>query len=631
MACMIPETLLDFDPQAREDLVFNALKTGLDDNYLVFHSCPVNQTGRDGTFYEKEVDFVVYHRAKGILCLEVKNGAGISYYGGVWRYSSGQPMPHGGPFKQAQLERITVCNLLATRGEEAAVLRGDERFRDIGRRCKVVWGVWFPGMARAALDRVASPPEAPRDRVLSIEDLEPSRVQAAVDALFSVDLPNGLRTRLDDADNRWILDEVLAPRIPGLCPSKRVRVDFDEIVYRQLIREQMRVLDFLDGQHSAVINGMAGTGKTFVAIERTRRCAARGERTLYLCFNTALRDYLKADFGNVHRALAGKVDFKTLDDFVAAYAGVLPGDFLKRPKEERLDLQTARYAKAVQRLRAEPSQFPYTQVIVDEGQDCAIAYIEQSGIMDALKETVTAKKNKTGNDSSFFMFYDAFQLVSFRSDDLAELPRVIRESDCKLTLYKNCRNTHSIANAAARGILGGDREPEMAAGALPGLKPDVVFLEPGMKSEDYAAAVGRRLKDLRDGYASDDIVVLSCSPYGEGHSRLEKKLSAKGAGVRTFNQAYRFSTYRKFKGLDAPVVVLVDVDKSAFVGAQGSMPFYEGASRARQRLVVFASMDDADCAEVVRAYSGESSPAPVDRAKAKFAELFHLVAGSPAE
>ena len=85
MACMIPETLLDFDPQAREDLVFNALKTGLDDNYLVFHSCPVNQTGRDGTFYEKEVDFVVYHRAKGILCLEVKNGAGISYYGGVWR------------------------------------------------------------------------------------------------------------------------------------------------------------------------------------------------------------------------------------------------------------------------------------------------------------------------------------------------------------------------------------------------------------------------------------------------------------------------------------------------------------------------------------------------------------------
>ena len=102
MSHMIPETMLEFDPQGREDLVFNALKVGLGDGYWVFHSCSVNQTGRDGSFYEKEIDFVIYHREKGILCLEVKNGSGISYYGGIWRYSSGQPMPHHGPFKQAQ-------------------------------------------------------------------------------------------------------------------------------------------------------------------------------------------------------------------------------------------------------------------------------------------------------------------------------------------------------------------------------------------------------------------------------------------------------------------------------------------------------------------------------------------------
>ena len=53
MAHMIPESMLEFDPQGREDLVFNALKTGLGDGYWVFHSCSVNQTGRDGAFYEK--------------------------------------------------------------------------------------------------------------------------------------------------------------------------------------------------------------------------------------------------------------------------------------------------------------------------------------------------------------------------------------------------------------------------------------------------------------------------------------------------------------------------------------------------------------------------------------------------
>lgn len=622
MARMIPETMIDFDPQGREDVVFNALKTGLGDDYWVLHSCNVNQTGRDGSFYEKEIDFVVYNRDKGILCIEVKNGRGISYYGGVWRYSSGQPMPHHGPFKQAQLERISICNLLSKRGEETSVIKGDDRFRDIGRRCKVVWGVWFHGMAGGDVDHISFPPETPRERILSMDDLAPGRVQRAIDRLFTVETAHGLKTRLDDVDDAWILNEVLVPSIPGLCPSKRSQIDFNEIVYKMLIQEQMRVLDFLDGQHSAVINGMAGTGKTFVALERARRCAARGERTLYLCFNTALRDYLEQEFGNANRDFADKVDFKTLDDFVATYAGPLPDNLRKITKAKALELQSTRYAKAVQCLRSDPSRITWTQIIVDEGQDCAISYIEQSGIMDVLKGTVVAKKNKTGNVSSFFMFYDAFQLVSLRANDTAELPRVIREADCKLTLYKNCRNTHSIAHAATSGILGVGKYPEMAAGALLGIKPELIFVDPNAIPEDYSAVVANRIGKLREDFSASDIVVLSCSPYGDGHSRLEKKLTPRGDNRRMFNQVYRFSTYRKFKGLDASVIVLVDVDRNAFVGTHNAMPFYEGASRARQRLVVFASMSDDDCSEVVAAYSEDGKVVSCENARSAFAEIF---------
>ena len=624
MAHMIPEAMLEFDPQGREDVVFKALRDGLDDGYWVLHSCNVNQTGRDGSFYEKEIDFVIYHREKGILCLEVKNGRGIAYYGGRWRYSSGQPMPHRGPFKQAQLERISVCNLLARRGEETAIIKGDERFRDIGRRCKVVRGVWFHGMAKEDIDHIGFPPESPRDRILSMDDLDPARVRAAVVRLFESETAHGFRTCLDDADDKWILDEVLTPNSPGLCPSKRSQAGFNEIVYKQLIQEQMRVLDFLDGQRSAVINGMAGTGKTFVAVGRARRCAMRGERTLFLCFNTALRDCLCAEFEAANRDLADKVDFKTLDDFVAAYSEPLPDDIHTLPKDGLIALQLDRYAKAVRVLRSDPSQFPYTQVIVDEGQDCAISYIEQSGIMDALKYAVAAKNGKTEHAPSFLMFYDAFQLVSLRAGDTAELPRVIREADCKLTLYKNCRNTHSIAESAASGILGAGKHPEMAAGALPGVRPELVFVDPKTVADDYIMAVDRRIGKLQEEFSTDDIVVLSCSPHGDGHSRLEKKLSPKSRAGRMFNGVFRFSTYRKFKGLDAPVVVLVDVDKSAFVGAHKAMPFYEGASRARQKLVVFASMSDEDCAEVAVAYAGRNGAVSSTDARAKFADLFYL-------
>ena len=85
MAHMVPEEMLDFDPKSREDVIFKALRKGLDDKYWVFHSFSVNQTSLNGAFYEKEVDFLVYHREKGILCIEAKNGSGISYGGGEWR------------------------------------------------------------------------------------------------------------------------------------------------------------------------------------------------------------------------------------------------------------------------------------------------------------------------------------------------------------------------------------------------------------------------------------------------------------------------------------------------------------------------------------------------------------------
>lgn len=81
MAHMIPQEMLEFDPKSREDVIFKALRKGLNNDYWVFHSFNVNQTSRD-VFYEKEVDFLVYHRDKGILCIEAKNGHGISYRDG---------------------------------------------------------------------------------------------------------------------------------------------------------------------------------------------------------------------------------------------------------------------------------------------------------------------------------------------------------------------------------------------------------------------------------------------------------------------------------------------------------------------------------------------------------------------
>lgn len=606
MAHTIPEQIVDFDRASREDVIFRALKNGLGDDYWVFHSLSVNQTSTNGVFYEKEIDFVVCHREKGILCLEAKNGAGISYGEGEWRYSSGLTMPHRGPFKQVQLERVSVCNLLTRRGEETAVLDGNGAFRDIASRCKVVWGVWFHGMSKKDVDAIDLPPEAPRDRILTMDDLAEDCLQESIDRLFDTEVPSCVETNLSDQDVDWLIHKVLSPSIANMAPSAKGGTQFSEIIYSQLIREQAKVLDFLEGQKSAVINGMAGTGKTFVALERTRRCALRGEKTLYLCFNTALRDFLKADFAVSNSGLSGMVDFMTLDDFVGTLSSPLPKDLKSISRAEILELQTRRYTTAAEQLLDRLGHFGYTQVVVDEGQDCAIGFIETSGLMETLRDVVVAQENPGGFTSSFFMFYDAFQIVSLGVRTKAELPQVIRDSDCKLTLYKNCRNTSSIASAAAKGVLVSGKEPEMAAGALEGNVPEVHFIDPEASPDVLAAAVSSCLAQLRKSFRTEQIVILSCAPGGKGRSILEPKLKVRTeTKERFFNQVYSFTPYRKFKGLDAAAVVLVDVDADAFCGKQGAMPFYEGASRARQKLVVFASMSDADCSEVLHHFADE--------------------------
>lgn len=60
----------------------------------------------------------------------------------------------------------------------------------------------------------------------------------------------------------------------------------------QLLHEQYRLLDFLEEQNSAVINGAAGTGKTMIAVEKARRHSINGEKVLFMCYNRLLCDYL---------------------------------------------------------------------------------------------------------------------------------------------------------------------------------------------------------------------------------------------------------------------------------------------------------------------------------------------------
>ena len=51
----------------------------------------------------------------------------------------------------------------------------------------------------------------------------------------------------------------------------------------------------------------------------------------------------------------------------------------------------------------------------------------------------------------------------------------MNDFDCKITLYKNCRNTINIANASLRLI--NERSPKMKEGSVPGPSVRVLFAD----------------------------------------------------------------------------------------------------------------------------------------------------------
>lgn len=90
-----------------------------------------------------------------------------------------------------------------------------------------------------------------------------------------------------------------------------------------------------------------------------------------------------------------------------------------------------------------------------------------------------------------------------------------------------------------------------------------------------------------------DIIILTCST-------LEKSLVASEVTDEMYRGKYPFTTCRKFKGLEKDAVILVDVDEQIFLNEKKKLLFYVGASRARLRLSIVASMDEKECGNVVK-------------------------------
>lgn len=551
MARMIPSKgAREHNPRSREGAIYAALET-LDDSCTVVHSMNLVSVANSAV-RENEADFILFNKDKGIICFEAKAGQ-ITYRDGEWLYSDGRPMKHGGPFNQAQNIKFRLMDEMRGKGLGQAL-----------KRCKLFHTVWFPSITQSDISQIALPEEADKQLILTKDDLDdPS---ASIERILSLEVANKEQD-LTEVQARDIIEKILCPEF-HVAPTARTSYDFDDIVFSRLLESQINILNFLQEQRSAVINGVAGSGKTLIAVEQAKRMSARKERVLFLCYNKLLGEDIK-------RRCQGHeyIDVYTLDGFSYKICGEIDYDALN----------TA--------LIKKPNAFPYKHIVIDEGQDFGSTAKDtsKSDLLDTLR-LLTEEAEGT-----FYLFYDKFQLVQGSG-----LPDFINEADCKLTLWINCRNIFNIAKCSIKA-LDGNLSCKINDSTPDGAVPKMVS---SCDVDEQIAFVDRYIGELKSSGLTD-IVVLTCKT--EESSIVSLVFTGAQGGKRWRNTGIPVYSCRRFKGLEADAVILVDVTADLWVEYSNDsvfkpkpgLIFYTGASRAKHELRIVCDMGPDDFAEVV--------------------------------
>ncbi|MGV0853870.1 NERD domain-containing protein [Mycolicibacterium phlei] len=520
---------------ASERSTYQALIDQLEPNDLVVPGQRVTDHLKD-----HEVDFVVAIEGAGIVCIEVKGGE-VWHDGEAWRQIRGGRERTIHPVRQAReacyalrdfVEKDPRWTQGRLRWDHIVVLPNTELPDDFGL------------------------PDCPRWKVIDRNDLV-----TLVDKLRYVLLKQELDRPLLTKEGIDQLSTALSGR--GL-PQRDVvaRALANEDAADALTEHQAVILDAIRLLNRVEVRGGAGSGKTFLAMEQTRRLAQRGQRVALVCYSHGLASYLERVSATWPRrqqpAYVG--EFHALGVQWGAPEG--PDEALRTEEtvkfwEHDLPLQMAELA-----ARLEPGH-RFDAIVVDEAQDFADAWWDP--LLAALKDP---------DESGLYVFTDEGQRV-FDRHGSPPVPLV------PLILDHNLRNTRQIANAFQPLV-------DHPMRYLGGEGPAVTFI-PCAREEAMDAGDDQIELLLEQGWRPEDLALLTT---GSRHpEQAERQKNGNKAYWDTFwdtDQVF-YGHVLGFKGLERRCVVLVVNETGKFERSRERL--YVGLSRARDQLVVCGDPD----------------------------------------
>ncbi|HCX92848.1 MAG TPA: hypothetical protein DGZ34_09285 [Lachnospiraceae bacterium] len=500
-----------------------------------------------------EVDFVIVCD-RGVACLEIKGGR-VACVNGNWIFTDRYGIEHEkneGPFAQV------IGNMFSLRDSLKQHFCKNPHIKNM----LVASGVVFPDIAFYNESQEIIPE--------IVYDSTTENISDYVNAVF--DYWQG-RAHVTPSKLPPALIKEIADYLRGefsFSPALSDRLNETERHLVRLTAQQAQVMEALIDNLHLMIEGNAGTGKTLLALDYARKQSKQGKRVLYLTYNKNLANFLQMQLDDHERdiltiinlhALFGqyiKVDVEYMQKNVQYYFGsVLPGLFY-----EYLNQLSTEQIQAIQ----------YDVIVLDEGQD--IIKPDYLYSLDLLLKGGLEK-------GRWAVFYDDKQNI-YNPEYENGIELLQSYQSAKFKLFVNCRNTVQIGTFGSR---------------VSGVPMNEFIHENGEEvccityqdSDEFSVKLHQLLSQLKtEKIDLRDVVFLSPKKYSnsivhESGIAIDE-LKEGGIGRKNVPQ---FATIQGFKGLDAKIVIMVDVERIRDEAYAQYM--YIATTRARALLYIIVS------------------------------------------